>query len=153
MKTYNFNTSELNKKSNDMFFIPTDYSKIIDDIIISDVVNKNSYLFKTPKATTCIIDSGQLKNNTSEFIKAAKFLANYKEPKKNKLKFIIGKTYYLIDGTPIIFYDDEIQIGFDLYKYKDFDSDIFIQDLDASKKKTIIDIYTNIDNLKININL
>ena len=66
---------------------------------------------------------------------------------------MIGKTYYLMNGTPIIFYDDEIQIGFDLFKYEDFDSDYFIRNLDTSTKKIIIDIYTNANNLKININV
>lgn len=147
MKTYKFNTSTIN---NNQFFT-TDYSKILNDLIIDDVIKKNEYLFTTPKST-CIASS-ILKDNTSEFIKAAKFLANYKEPKKNKLNFIIGKTYFLVDGTPIIFYDDEIQIGFDLFKYEDFDSSTFIHNLDASTKKTVIDIYTNADNLKINIKL
>lgn len=147
MKTYNFNASEL--KNNTNSFLTDNYSKILNDIIISDVIKKNDYLFTTPK--TCVINSSQLKDDTSEFIKAAKFLANYKP--NNKLKFVIGKTYYLVDGTPIIFYDDEIQIGFDLFKYEDFDSDFFIHNLDTSTKKIIIDIYTNANNLKININI
>lgn len=149
MKTYTFNTSELtNSFSNNI----TDYSKILDDIITSDVIKKNDYLFAEPK-TTLNVSSSILKDDTYEFIKAANFLANYKKPKKNKLNFIIGKTYFLIDGTPIIFYDDEIQIGFDLFKYEDFNSNSFICNLDTTTKKTIIDIYTNADNLKINIKL
>lgn len=149
MKTYTFNTSELtNSFSNNI----TNYSKILDDIIVSDVIKKNDYLFTEPK-TTLNVNSSILKDDTYEFIKAANFLANYKKPKKNKLNFIIGKTYFLIDGTPIIFYDDEIQIGFDLFKYEDFNSNSFICNLDTTTKKTIIDIYTNADNLKINIKL
>lgn len=148
MNTYNFNTNELNTFRN-----TTDYSKMLNDIIVDDVIKKNDYLFKALNPTSCIKTSSILKDDTAEFIKAANFLANYKKTKKNKLNFIIGKTYFLMDGTPIIFYDDEIQIGFDLFKYEDFDSSTFIQNLDTSTKKIIIDIYTNTDNLKINIKL
>ena len=153
MKTYTFTKSDFNnsKKS----FIDeiigksksTNYSKIIDDIICADVIKKNQYLFTKP--TVC---NSYAEDITSDFLKAANFLANYKEP-KNKLHFIIGRTYYLSDNTPIIFYDDEIQIGFDVFKYSDFGSIDFINAITPSAKKTIIDIYTNAKNLTININL
>lgn len=149
MKTYTFNTNELNNT----FCSTTNYSKILDDLITTDVIKKNSYLFGKPK-TIHVVDNSILKEDTNyKFIDAVKFLANYKKPKKNKLNFIIGMTYFLVDGTPIIFYDDEIQIGFDLFKYEDFNSDSFICNLDTTTKKTIIDIYTNANNLKINIKL
>lgn len=154
MKTYTFNTNEF--KNNNNIIIDTfrteahyDYSKMLDDIIAADVIKKNTYLFDT---TPSINISSNLKDETTEFIKAAKFLATYKEPKKeNKLKFIIGKTYKLIDGTPIIFYDDEIQIGFDVFKYSDFAMSTFLEHLKPSTKKIIIDIYTKSNNININI--
>lgn len=153
MKTYTFNANEFNNNSNiiiDTFRTEshTDYSKMLDDIITADVIKKNSYLFD---ATPSINISSNLKDDTTEFIKAAKFLASYKEPKKNKLKFIIGKNYKLIDGTPIIFYDDEIQIGFDVFKYSDFNMSTFLEHLKPSTKKIIIDIYTKSNDININI--
>lgn len=151
MKTYTFTTSNINDSKNFIDEIigkskSTNYSKILDDIIYDNVIKKNSYLFTDVKKSRYIEDV------TSDFLKAANFLANYKEP-KNKLHFIIGRTYYLPDNTPIIFYDDEIQIGFDVFKYSDFGSIDFINAITPSAKKTIIDIYTNARDLTININL
>ena len=100
------------------------YSKILDDIIIADVIEKNDYLFKpfTKKADDAIIfDSLIGKNKDTALSNAIKFLANYKKIKKSyTIPYIYGKMYTLADGTPIVFYDDEIQIGFDSYKYSDF---------------------------------
>lgn len=151
MKTYTFTTSNINNSKNFIDEIigkskSTNYSKILDDIIYDNVVKKNSYLF------TGMNKSRYIGDVTYDFLKAAEFLANYKEP-KNKLHFIIGRTYYLPDNTPIIFYDDEIQIGFDVFKYSDFGSVDFINAITPSAKKTIIDIYTNAKDLTININL
>lgn len=154
MKTYTFTKSDFNNSKKN--FIDeiigksksTNYSKIIDDIICADVIKKNQYLFTKP--TVC---NSYEEDITSDFLKAANFLANYKEPKKKLYDFIIGRTYYLSDNTPIIFYDDEIQIGFDVFKYSDFTSTDFISTIAPKMKNTIIDIYTNARNLTININL
>lgn len=152
MKTYTFTTSELknNGKKNFVDSIlgkstTTDYSKILDDIIADSVIKKNRYLFTKP-------DTCKPTGSLDDFLKAASFLANYKEPKK-KYNFIIGHTYHLNDNTPIIFYDDEIQIGFDVFKYSDFYSLDFINSLSRDTQKTIIDIYTNAKDLTVNINL
>lgn len=154
MKTYTFTKSDFNNSKKN--FIDeiigksksTNYSKIIDDIICADVIKKNQYLFTKP--TVC---NSYTEDITSDFLKAANFLANYKEPKNKLYDFIIGRTYYLSDNTPIIFYDDEIQIGFDVFKYSDFTSTDFISAIAPKMKNTIIDIYTNARNLTININL
>jgi hypothetical protein len=154
MKTYTFTTSNINNSKKN--FIDeiigkskyTNYSKTIDDIIFSDVMKKNPYLF----TDTDLYITRDSKEISSDFLKAAEFLANYKKP-ENKLNIIIGHTYYLSNNTPIIFYDDEIQIGFDVFKYSDFSSDDFINAITPKMKKTIIDIYTNSRNLTININL
>ena len=106
--------------------------------------NNNSFPFCKSTSTTYY---ATLKDS-DEFTKAANFLANYKK-NKNK-KFICGKLYKLNDGTPIVFYEDEIQIGFDFYKYSDFNDSFFIDSLTPSKKKTIITIYGDAD---ITINL
>ena len=152
MKTYTFTTSNINNSKNFIDEIigkskSTNYSKILDDIIYDNVIKKNSYLFTGMKKSRYIgdVDPG--------FLKAAEFLANYKEPKNKLYDFIIGRTYYLSDNTPIIFYDDEIQIGFDVFKYSDFTSTDFISAIAPKMKNTIIDIYTNARNLTININL
>ena len=152
MKTYTYTTSNINNSKNFIDEIigkskSTNYSKILDDIIYDNVIKKNSYLFTGMKKSRYIGDVD------SDFLKAANFLANYKEPKKKLYDFIIGRTYYLSDNTPIIFYDDEIQIGFDVFKYSDFTSTDFISTIAPKMKNTIIDIYTNARNLTININL
>lgn len=154
MKTYTFTKSDFNNSKKN--FIDeiigksksTNYSKIIDDIICADVIKKNQYLFTKPT-----VYNSYAEDITSDFLKAANFLANYKEPKNKLHDFIIGHTYYLSDNTPIIFYDDEIQIGFDVFKYSDFTSTDFISAIAPKMKNTIIDIYTNARNLTININL
>jgi hypothetical protein len=142
-KTYKFKSANNNSFP---FYKSNDYSKTIDDIILSDIIKKNSYLidYDYKPSTTYY---ATLKDS-DEFTKAANFLANYK---KNKIKkFIYGKLYKLSDGTPIVFYEDEIQIGFDFYKYSDFNDSFFIDSLTPSKKKTIITIYGDAD---ITINL
>jgi len=152
---YTFN----NNTSNNSFLgtTTTNYSKILDDLIASDIIEKNSYLKKyiTPntdddfihcmmkdsakKHPNIIIDGIALKDN-NKFIKAANFLANYKKY-YTKYNFIIGKTYKLFDGSYIIFYDDEFQIGCDTYQYDDFKDIIFLNNLPTAKKNIIINIY------------
>ena len=142
--------------NNNTFFHNTNTIKSIDDIIYDSLIEKNNYLFKkTYKPSfddTIIINSSNLKDD-NDFIKATKFLANYNTYKKKyKLPFIFGKMYTLSDGTPIVFYDDEIQIGFDIYKYSDFSDISFLSNIKTSKKDIIINIY-NTSNLNININI
>lgn len=157
-KTFNFTTNNSNKS----IFPNTsnNYSKTIDNIILADIINKNNYLFEEKKSsglkdlfdtlfTNPIKTGGCLKDN-DDFIKATSFLANYKST--NNIPFIIGKMYTLSDGTPIIFYDDEIQIGFDTYKYSNFSNISFLNSLTPKTKKTIINIYIK-GNANININL
>lgn len=137
-----------------------DYSKILDNIITADIIKKNKYLFNTTDEDlydTLISDDILIKGNplkaSDDFTKATLFLANYNKYKKTyKLPYILGKMYTLTDGTPIVFYDDEIQIGFDTYRYTDFADFSFLSGLKASTKKTIINIYTN-GAAHININL
>ena len=161
--TYTFGNKNTSKNNN-IFSFPKssskpNYSKILDDIIIADVINENSYLFGNSIAKTakkiedaCIFDA-LLGKKSTKFDNAVKFLANYKKLKKNyTIPYILGKMYTLTDGTPIIFYDDEIQIGFDSYKYSDFSNLSFLNALDTNTKKTIINIYTNgAANIDINI--
>lgn len=89
----------------------------------------------------------------SDLDKAILFLANYKKYKKiYKIPYTLNKMYTLSDGTPIIFYDDEIQIGFDTYSYSNFNSASFINSLTPKKKNIIINIFNTIGaDIKINI--
>lgn len=163
-KTYNFKTKKNN--NNSTIFLnsgsTTDYSAMLNDIIAADLIKKNSYLFDTKKSDadlfTSLIDDtpiiiGSSLKADDDFIKAAKFLANYNTYKKTcKIPFILGKMYKLSDGTPIIFYDDEIQIGFDTFKYKNFSDFSFLNNLASTTKNIIINIYTGgLGNIKINI--
>lgn len=158
MKKTIFTLNNNTNKSTFPITSTTNYSKILDDIIATDIINKNSYLKKYTSAGTidddfidCMMKDSAKKHNSifikgfalkddNKFIDAANFLANYK---KNKIlsKFTIGETYKLNDGTPIIFYDDEIQIGFDLYTYDDFKDIIFLKKLPTTAKNIIINIY------------
>lgn len=164
-KTFNFYTKNNSNNSNKSIFLDnTDYSSILDNIITADIIKKNSYLFDYNKkknddlidaliGNDPIILTGSTLKASDEFTKAATFLANYKKYKKTyNLPYIIGKMYTLSDGTPIIFYDDEIQIGFDTIKYSKFNDLSFINGLTAPTKKTIINIYM-FGTGNININL
>ena len=160
--TYTFGNKNTSKKN--IFSFPKssnkpNYSKILDNLIIADVIDKNDYLFKSgiatkaKKAEGAIILNSLIGNTNSALDNAIKFLANYKKYKKNyTIPYIYGKMYTLSDGTPIVFYDDEIQIGFDTYKYTDFSDPLFLSSLNNNTKKLIINIYTNgAANIDINI--
>ena len=159
IKTYKFTT----KKNNNTTFIPfntisyePNYSEIIDNIILGDIKKKNDYLFTTPIGTTYtnIPLTGSYLKADDKFIKAANFLANYKKNKKiyKTIPYTLGKMYTLSDGTPIVFYDDEIQIGFDTFLYSDFSDLSFLNGITDNTKKIIINIYTT-SAANININL
>ena len=158
IKTFTFGKTYFNKSNNNPFSgntSSTNYSKILDDIILADIIKKNSYLFTKPKTDddylSDIILNAKTKN--SKLATATTFLANYsKNKKKFNLPYKLNTTYTLSDGTPIIFYDDEIQIGFDIYKYSDFSDTFFLSNLTPKKKQIIIDIYTT-GGIDININL
>lgn len=150
-KTYKFKTIKSNNNYNTGSF--ANYSEILDDIIAADVKKKNSYLIDNTNKYFLTKDytfSPALKDS-DEFTKAAKFLANYKKNYSYiPQKYIYGKMYTLSDGTRVVFYDDEIQIGWDIYKYTDFDDLSFLNTISADKKKIIINIYGDAD-VKVNL--
>lgn len=156
MKTYTFTSNNNSNSFLNTSYTKPNYSKIIDDGILVDIIKKNSYMFGNKYYTTTIdttpIITGAALKGDDDFITAATFLANYKKAKKIKLPYIFGKMYTLSDGTPIVFYDDEIQIGFDTYKYSDFTDLSFLNNLTSATKKIIIKIYIN-SGANININL
>ena len=152
-KTFNFYTKNNNNNTSNIFrnYEYTNYSKVLDDLIATDVIKDTASLFES--AGMPIILTGSKLKGSDDFANAANFLANYKTYKKTyKIPYILGKMYTLYDGTPVIFYDDEIQIGFDVYKYSNFSDLSFLNNLTTSTKKVIINIYTT-GKCNININL
>ena len=150
MKTYTFTT---NNNSN-IYNNGTDYSKMLDNIILDTMMKNNACLFKNTKkesedklidamfddlGSTYTFTCKPLKDD--KFIKACDFLANYGKNKSAfKIPYELNKLYRLADGTPIIFYDDEIQIGTDIFKYCMFDDSNFLSTLKPETKKIIINI-------------
>lgn len=116
------------------------YSKILDDLILSDIKKENDYLFTTPKKTTNIIINKKPKHTISLLS-----LINLFKKKKSPIIIDHGITYHF-GNIPVTFYDDEVQIGFDFYDYEDLLNDNFIIDL-PKEKKDIINININIANL------
>lgn len=142
-----------NNRSNGSIF--SNASKNLDNIILSNLKKMNPFMTNidsTDPTLDAMFDetfgkdyiiipnrdySYLLKGNfDSEFAKAAKFLANY-NPKKIR--------YTLIDGTPIEFFEDEIQIGFDLIPLYKLSSPRYYSTLAPKTKNTIINIFISIN--------
>lgn len=144
MTTYDIKFTENNIKNTNNGNI---YSQILDDIILSTVKKNNSYLFNTKKKDDDLIDAmfneldhTYIYKRDSLFAEACKILANYGKKKSIMKGIKLGKIYRLENGLPIIFYNDEIQIGTDIYSYSDFGDYDFISSLSPEIKKTIINI-------------
>lgn len=148
MKHYTYKTLNTNTTSKST---TTNFSKILDNIILSDIKKQNSFLnpFKTNttsnKTKKIFINTNPKNINTSSFdlFDAIRILDSYG---KNNIKFTKGEQYF-IEGTPIIFYDDEIQIGFDIYSYDDLSNIDFIKCLTPEAKETITKISIKIYNI------
>lgn len=144
MTTYDIKFTDNNIKNTNNGNI---YSQILDDIILSTVKKNNSYLFNTKKEDDDLIDAmfNELDHTytykrDSLFANACKILANYGKKKSIMKGIKLGKIYRLENGLPIIFYNDEIQIGTDIYSYSNFSDYNFISSLSPEIKKTIISI-------------
>lgn len=154
MKKYTFKLNNNNTPSFNSTFRTksTDYSKILDDLILDDIIDKNPWLGK--KKEELFIDNLIKESHTyttftfdDDFEKATKFLENYnssifKPFKKNK-------TYELTDGTIIMITDDYIHIDDKMIFFNLLGDKSFISTLSPKIKKTICTIYT--DGLKITI--
>ena len=158
MKTTTFYINKSNNKSNNFHSTNglTDYSAILDAIITSNVKAKNPYLFGedyswngfnyTTKKKPITIDITLKKNSCSgcplkgicnsytidTFTDAIKFLSHYEKDDYD---------FKLDDGTPVKFFGNTIQIGYDLYYVKNNDYSSIFDIIDEPKKKSIIDIY------------
>ena len=144
MTTYDIKFTDNNIKNTNNGNI---YSQILDDIILSTVKKNNSYLFNTKKKDDDLIDAmfkeldhTYIYKRDSLFAEACKILANYGKKKSIMKGIKLGKIYRLENGLPIILYNDEIQIGTDIYSYSDFNDYDFISSLSPEVKKTIINI-------------
>lgn len=160
--TFYFGNNSKNFNNSTFHTTSTDYSAMLDNIIATNIKDTNPWLSGyTDTKSKSFIDSiiaaskpcyTDCSKKADDFIKAANFLKNYSHKKYKKLPFALGKTYKLIDGTPIIFYKDEIQIGLDLYTYSEFGDTLFLKKMTPATKKLIIDIY-NAGNTDIEINI
>lgn len=92
----------------------TNYSEILDNIILDSVIKNNSYLFKSAKKKSedDLIDAMFNDINTykykhlkadDDFISACNFLANYGKANTYAIPYKMNTLYRLSDGTPIIF--------------------------------------------------
>lgn len=156
MKKYTFKLNNNNTPSFNTTFRTksTDYSKILDDLILDDIIDKNPWLGKKSHEELFIdnlIEESNKYTTTfildNDFYKAAKFLENYnsstfKPYKKNK-------TYELSDGSIITITDDYIHINDEMIFFNLLSDKTFIKTLTPKMKKTICTIYT--DGLKITI--
>lgn len=128
--------------------------KATDAIILSNLKKTIPYLFGNNKKKTITID---LTENEPKRTYPITIDITKKSNRSNKPTFsefinafnylIYGNKdtydYLLSDGTPIKIFDDEIQIGLDLYDKNDAPKILF-STLSEENKKNIIDIYINI---------
>lgn len=146
MKTYSFTLNNSKNPSNSY----SNASKALDALILSNIKSSIPYLAgKANDSETFIIkpkkakkrydiDITISKKNTKKDITFADFIKAFAKMAAEKDTY----DFKLEDGTPIKFFGDEIQIGYDLYDLTDGYKEIFNLTSDK-KKKTIIDIYIN----------
>ena len=160
MKTYTFSLNNNNTNtttfSNNLFRTKsTDYSKILDDLILDDIIEKNSWLGITKKKTNDTFIDNLIKESKKYeytpfsddlFKKSTLYLFNFD---KYNCPFKKDKTYELSDGTMITITDDYIHINEKMYFFNQFGDTLFINALPKKEKKAICTIYT--DSLKITI--
>lgn len=158
MKHY---TIKLNNNNNSFNFrnMASNPSKDLDNLILSGLIKMNPYLKGNSKmkndgfidaafaeagftsGSDRIIISNRptdnlLKGNfDSKFAEAARFLAGYTPTKK----------IYFTDGTPIEFFEDEIQIGYTLIPLYKLNSPEYYSLFTPETKKTIINIFISIN--------
>lgn len=140
------------KKNNGSFNNSTNASKALDDLIYAGLTKMNPYLKKTKSDNLLdamfedasfetydhiTIHNGSILKDDfdTDFAKAAKFLASYTPNKK----------YILTDGTPIVFFEDEIQIGYDLIPLYKLSSPKYYTLFTPETKKTIINLFITIN--------
>lgn len=161
MKTYTFNINKktVNNANNFVDNNSSNNSAYIDAVIINNLKKTAPYAFDTidddyrPAITYTVnkptkknididITIKKNKNRTSldfrkyiDFLEAVNYLSsnNYDD----------SADFYLPDGTPVRIFDDEIQIGYELYSLVNFTENKYKKMSDKSKK-AIIDLYISI---------
>lgn len=139
IKTYSFkSTNNNNKKS---------AATTMNNMFKEKIFAFAPYLKKENKTKKTInIDITIPKKKTfngisiDDFASACAFLATYNP---HKYTFDTGKDEYdfeLPDGTPVRFFDDEIQIGYDLIPLTHFTNTKYFDMFTPENKKIIIDI-------------
>lgn len=155
--TVKFNNTKNNSNFSFRNLFRRNSSKTLDDIILSNLVKMNPYLKKTyssdPLLDAMFDDAGLnttdniivIPNRTRyllkddidlDFITAANFLSSYTPEKKY---------YTLFDNTPVVFFEDEIQIGYDLIPLDYLRTPKYYNTFTTSMKKTIINIFISIN--------
>lgn len=147
-KTYSFkinnNTKKNNNKKQTKFFNKS-FSEALNDTIFANVIKNNPWMAElfgtTPKDDDRIYVINNTKDTTydyDEFLSALNYLANLDDYKDTY-------DYELIDGTPIKFFGNKVQIGYDLIPLnRTYTIDMF-NALKPKTKKTIIDIYIKLN--------
>lgn len=153
--TFTFNTGKKNNGFN-INNASINYSKTLDDIILSNLKSTTPYIFKDAtlgaafdelnktktKSIDITINSGA---KSSKKIPTLLDAINYfKGNNYNFTKLMSDYPTYHINGTPITIFEDEIQIGYDLIPFNLFDNYDYINSLSNNTKKTIIDIFITI---------
>ena len=154
--TFSLKNNNKNINTNTFYSKYPNYSKILDDLIASDIKAKNTWLNTSNTSDNIIkikINDSEPTDLISAIVKESsmnnvyEFFKGYKFSKKSP--FIKDKIYYLADGTPFYLTDDYITIGFKTYYFYEFGMPTFIGSLSEDFKKTIATIY--VDGLKITI--
>jgi len=166
MTKYTFNPKNNPSTFYCPFYKSTNYSKVLDDLIASDIAEKNPWLYgyNNTAINTCsecpmnakikikIKDNSSndlenafiFGNNNDNFTKAYNFLTKL----AFKCPFEKNKVMKLSNGDYIMITDDYIHINDQIFYFNLMD-DNFFYTLGDSMKKTIATIYT--DGLKITI--
>lgn len=156
MKRY---TIKINNTNTNNGSINTNASKSLNDLILSGLIKMNPFLKNSiKKKNDSLLDamfedagfdtsdriiipnrdnSFLLKGDfNTTFAKAANFLSSYTPTKKY---------YTLFDGTPIEFFEDEIQIGYDLIPLYMLSSPKYYNTFTPTTKNIIINIFISIN--------
>ena len=155
--TVKFNNTKNNSNFSFRNLFRRNSSKTLDDIILSNVVKMNPYLKKTyssdPLLDAMFEDAGLdttdniivIPNRTRyllkddidlDFITAANFLSSYTPEKKY---------YTLFDNTPVVFFEDEIQIGSTLIPLYKLSDSRYYRTFDRKTKNIIINLFITIN--------
>ena len=159
--TYTIDITTRTKKNNPSNFIKSNASAFIDSLVLSNLKRTAPYLFgksiaddKLEDGKAYIFTKKAKKNNktidiTISGLKAKNAYTPDYDTFEKAVNYLLhkngGDTYdfKLDDGTPVKLFDDELQIGYELFPLNE--GTMFLYNtLSESSKKNIIDIYINI---------